>query len=162
MMQQSVFHSANMMIDNNRNGALQGTVDTIAQLVIATASDHRTVMTLTATNSKLTMQLEASQAYIKKLNEEIADLNVKMKPAWQGQIPTKMTINDNYLWSHGYQNHKDHTSASCKAPKDGHKTATKSNMMDGVKSGKEVCGGAAEVIDHKVDQFAFTLYTPSY
>jgi hypothetical protein len=48
------FHSANMMIENNRDGASQETADAISQLAITTASDRGTVEMLTATNSKLT------------------------------------------------------------------------------------------------------------
>jgi hypothetical protein len=133
MAHQLGFHSTNMMIDNNRDGSFQGNADTISQLVITTAPDRGTVATLTVTNSRLTTQLEASQAYIKKLKEEITNLKVKMKPARQGQITAKITNNDNYCWSHGCQIHKDHTHASCKAPKDGHKTkAMKSNMLGGL------------------------------
>jgi hypothetical protein len=91
MEHQSGFRSANMMIENNRDGAFQGTMGAIAQFAIATTSDRRTVvmLTLTMTNSKITTQLESSQAYTNKIKEEIAHLNVKMKPAWQGQIPAK-------------------------------------------------------------------------
>jgi hypothetical protein len=49
-------------------------------VVIATASDRGDVMTLTATNSKPTAQLKASQAYIKKLKEDIVYLKANMKP----------------------------------------------------------------------------------
>jgi hypothetical protein len=38
-------------------------------------------VTLTATNSKLAMQLEAYQVYIKKLKEDITDLKANIKPA---------------------------------------------------------------------------------
>jgi hypothetical protein len=38
--------------------------------------------TLTVINFKLAMQLEASQAYIKKLKEKITYLTAKTKPAW--------------------------------------------------------------------------------
>jgi hypothetical protein len=62
--QQSGFHSANMTIENY---PYQGTADAIAQLAVATASDRDTVDTLTATNVKLTLQLETYQAYVKKL-----------------------------------------------------------------------------------------------
>jgi hypothetical protein len=62
MVQQSGFHSMNMMIENNRDGALQGNADVISQLVIADASTHGTEASLTATNPKLTIQLKASQA----------------------------------------------------------------------------------------------------
>jgi hypothetical protein len=118
---------------------------------------------ITVANSKLTMHLEASQAYIKKLKEDITDFKVKMNPVRQGHIPAKIRSNNNYCKSHGYQVHKDYTSVTFKAKKDGHKTeAMKSNRMDGVKWGKELCRGAAEVIDYKLDQFALALdCTPS-
>jgi hypothetical protein len=48
--------------------------------VTETASDRGTVVTLTATNSKLVTLRKAYRAYIKKLKEEITDLKVKMKP----------------------------------------------------------------------------------
>jgi hypothetical protein len=38
---------------------------------VATASDRDTVATLTATNAKLTLQLETSQAHGNKLKEDI-------------------------------------------------------------------------------------------
>jgi hypothetical protein len=66
--QKSGFHSANMMIEHR---PYQGTVDTIAQLAVATALDRYTVDTLTDTNAKLTLQLETSQAYVMKLKEDI-------------------------------------------------------------------------------------------
>jgi hypothetical protein len=64
--QQSGFHSANMMIEDHH---YQGTADAIAQLAVATSSDRETVSIITATNAKVTLQLETSQAYIKKLKE---------------------------------------------------------------------------------------------
>jgi hypothetical protein len=133
--QQSGFDSANMMIKHH---PYQGTADAIAQLTVSTASDRDTVATLTATNAKLTFKLETSQAYIKKLKEGIVQLNLNIKPAWQGQRPAKTTDNDNYCWSHGYQVHNEHTSASCKNQEEGHKKkVTKNNPMGGVKWGKE-------------------------
>jgi hypothetical protein len=81
---------------------------------------------------------EDPQSYIKKLRQDIVVITAKIKPTWQGQRPAKVTNNDNYCWSHGYQIHKDHISALYKATKEGHKTeATKSNIMGGFKWGKE-------------------------
>jgi hypothetical protein len=92
---------------------------------------------LTATNAKLAMQLEAAQAQIAHLKDEVVELKIKIKPAWQGQRPHKTTNNDNYCWSHGYQVVKAHTSATCNMKKSGHKdTVTKNNPMGGVKWGK--------------------------
>jgi phage shock protein A len=83
--QQSGFHSANMMIEKGREQTMQDTVEAIAQLETATASDRRTVATLTTTNAKLVTQLEAAQAQIAQLKDKIAALKNKIKPAWQGQ-----------------------------------------------------------------------------
>jgi hypothetical protein len=60
--QQSGFHIANMMIKQGRDESMQETVDEIAQLETATASDRGTVATLTTTNAKLANQLEAAHA----------------------------------------------------------------------------------------------------
>jgi phage shock protein A len=77
---------------------MQDTVDAISQLATATASDRGTVATLTTTNAKLATQLEAAHAQIAQLKNEIATLNNKIKPAWQGQRPVKTTNNNSYFW----------------------------------------------------------------
>jgi hypothetical protein len=82
---QSGFHIANMIIEQGRAESIQDTVDAIVQLATATASDRGTVATLTTTNAKLATQLEAAHALIAQLNNEIATLKNKIKPAWQGQ-----------------------------------------------------------------------------
>jgi hypothetical protein len=136
--QQSGFHSANMMIEHRREEMMQDTVDTIAQLATATESDRGTVATLTTTNAKLATQLEAAQAQIAQLKNEVADLKNKIKPAWQGQRPQMTTNNDSYCWSHGYQVSKLHTIPTCNMKNSGHKdTANKNNPMGGVQWGKE-------------------------
>jgi cell division protein FtsB len=65
---------------------MQDTVDAITQFATATA--------LTTTNAKLAPQLEAAQAQIAQLKDEIAALKNKIKPAWQGQRPIKTGKND--------------------------------------------------------------------
>jgi hypothetical protein len=55
-----------------REETIQDTVDEIAQLTTATASDRRTVATLTTTNAKLATQLEAEQEQFLQLKDEIA------------------------------------------------------------------------------------------
>jgi hypothetical protein len=67
--QRSVFHIVNMMIEQGREDTMQDTLDTIAQLATAAASDRGTVATLTTTNAKLATQLEAVQTQIEQLNE---------------------------------------------------------------------------------------------
>jgi hypothetical protein len=80
--QQSRSHRANMMIEQGRDKSMQDTVDAIAQLATGTASDCGAVATLTTTNAKLATQLEAAQEQIAQLNDEIATLKIKIKPAW--------------------------------------------------------------------------------
>jgi hypothetical protein len=134
----SGFHSANMMIEQGRDESMQDTVDAIAQLATATASDRGTVVTLTTTNAKLATQLKAAHALIAQLKNEIAMLKNKIEPARQGQRPVKTTNNDSYCWSHGYQVAKSHTSTTCNMKKSGHQdAATKKNTMGGVQWGKE-------------------------
>jgi hypothetical protein len=117
---------------------MQDTVDTIAQLATATASDRGTVVTLATTNAKLANQLEAAHALIAQLKKEIAMLKNRIKPAWQGQRPVKTTNNDSYCWSHGYQVAKSHTSATCNMKKCRHQDAAKKiDTMGGVQWGKE-------------------------
>jgi hypothetical protein len=118
--QQSGFHSANMMIEQVHKDTMQDTVDAIAQLATATASDRGTVDTLTTTNAKLATQLEAAQAQIALLKNDITTLKNKIKPVWQGQRPIKTMNNGSYCWSHGYQVAKSHTSATCNMKKSGH------------------------------------------
>jgi hypothetical protein len=143
---------------------MQDTVDAIAQLATATASDCGTVATLTTTNAKLATQLEAAQAQIALLKNEIATLKNKIKPAWKGQRPVKTTNNDSYCWSHGYQVAKSHMRATCNMKESGHKdAANKSNIMGGVQWGKECCGGADKEIYDKLDHFALSSdCTPSF
>jgi predicted RNase H-like nuclease (RuvC/YqgF family) len=127
-----------MMIKKGCDETMQDTVDAIAQLATAKASDRGTVATLTTTNAKLATQLEAAHAQIAQLKNEIATLKNKIKPAWQGQRPVKKTKNDSYCWSHGYQVAKSHTSATCNMKRSRHQdAANKSNPMGGVQWGKE-------------------------
>jgi hypothetical protein len=161
---QSGFHSTSMTIEQGRDETMQDTVDTISQLATATASDRGTVATLTTTNAKLAKQLEAAQAQIAQLKDDITALNNKIKPAWQGQRPIKTTNNDRYYWYHGYKVAKSHTSATCNMKKSGHKdAANKNNPMGRVQWGKELCGRADKVIDDKLNHFTLSLdCTPSF
>jgi hypothetical protein len=131
-----------MMIEQGRGDNIQYTIDAIAQLATATASDRGTVAKLTATNAKFASPLKAAHTYIKMLNDEILALEAKIKPARQGQRPAKSMNNNNECWSHGHQVRKDHTSATCKAIKDGdQEMATKYNTMGGVAWGNNDAEG---------------------
>jgi hypothetical protein len=127
---QSGFHIANMMIEQRREETMQDTVDAIAQLATATASDR-----VTTTNAKLATQLEAAQAHIGQLKNEIAALKNKIKHVWQGQRPIKTTNNDSCCWSHDYQVSKSNTSATCHIKITGHKDAANKNNPMGESNG---------------------------
>jgi hypothetical protein len=88
--QQYGFQSANAMIEQGHGEAMQGTVYTVAQLSTATGLDCGTVATITSTNAKLAAQLEAAQAYIKKLKDEILDS--KKIPNWYGKDNFQQSI----------------------------------------------------------------------
>jgi hypothetical protein len=127
-----------MMIEQSRDGSMQETVEAIAQLATAAASDRGTVATLTTTNAKLATQLEAAHALIAQLKSEIATLKIKIKHIWQGQRPARTTNNDSYCWSHGLQVAKSHTSTTCNVRKAGHQeNATRIDTMGGVQWGRE-------------------------
>jgi phage shock protein A len=78
---------------------MQDTVNAIAQLATATDSNCGTVATLTTTNAKLATQLEAAQAQIAQLKDEVAALKTRSNLR---QRPIKMMNNDSYCWYHGY------------------------------------------------------------
>jgi hypothetical protein len=61
---------------------MQDTGDAIAQLATALESDRGTVAPLAVTNAKLATHMEAAQAYIKMLTDEILALKTNLKPAW--------------------------------------------------------------------------------
>ena len=120
-----------MMTSNNE------TAEAFAQLAIATAADHGAVAALSATNARLTTQLETGAAQIAVLIKEVNELKNKTKPEGRTARPVKLTDNDNYCWSHGHQVHAAHTSVTCRDKKRGHKDeATKDDTMGGVKWGK--------------------------
>jgi phage shock protein A len=87
--QQSGFHSANIMIEQGRDETVKDTVDAIAQLATATASDCGTVATLTMTNAKLATQLEAAHAQIAQLKDEIAALKTRSSLLVKGNDPSR-------------------------------------------------------------------------
>jgi phage shock protein A len=67
-----------MMIEQGRDESMQDTVDVIAQLATATASDRGTVATLTTTNARLATQLEFAHAQIAQLKNDITTLKNKI------------------------------------------------------------------------------------
>jgi ABC-type Fe3+-hydroxamate transport system substrate-binding protein len=126
-----------MMIEQGRDYSMQETAEAIAKLATTTTSYYGTVATLITTNAKLVNQLEAAHALITQLKSKIASLKGKIKPAWQGQQPSKTTNNNSYCWSYGCQVAKAHTSATYNVRKNGHQeAATKIDTTGGIQWGK--------------------------
>jgi hypothetical protein len=68
---------------------MHDTVDAIAQLATATASDRGTVATLTTTNAKLANHLEPAHALIAQLKDEIATLKTRLNLLGRVNNPSK-------------------------------------------------------------------------
>ena len=90
--------------------------EALANLATATSSDRKAMETLTNTVANLTQQLQSKDAEIKQLKDKLRNNNRTRAPAKD---------NGSYCWSHGYMVAKNHTSASCRSPKEGHKQENK-------------------------------------
>jgi hypothetical protein len=146
------FHSANAALTTDFH---QQTFKALANLATATESDRSAVSNLTGTNSALTTQLTSTNA---KLDTALADIaalclelsasrnnnnrrNIHGNGNWSHNRnrndnnpgPTvRKYFNKNYCWTLGYHIANDHTSQTCRAPKDDHKNcATRANTMNG-------------------------------
>ena len=126
--------------------------ESLNNLAAATASDRSAVSSLSSMNSELLAQLAETNAKLATAMNEIKGLKLKITsfepansatttedpPQRRGQRfrGTRHTVrvfhNKNYCWSHGYDLHPLHTSATCLHKKDGHKDeATFKNNMGG-------------------------------
>ena len=113
----------------------QDTVDALANLATATASDREAVANLTATNKALMDELAKVNAELitalKKINSMgliIADLKAKNPSNTSPSTPT--TGHTHYCWSCGFKS--PHPSYKCDVKKEGHQDkATKYNTLNG-------------------------------
>jgi anti-sigma-K factor RskA len=74
------------MIEQGREETMQDNLDAIAHLTTAKASDRGSVATLTTNNTELATQLEAAQAHIAQVKDEIA--NLKTRSTWLARSTT--------------------------------------------------------------------------
>jgi hypothetical protein len=146
------FHSANAALTADFQ---QQTFEALANLATATESDRSAVSNLTGTNSALTTQLASTNAKLDTALADIAALRLELSASrnnnnrrnihgdgnWShnrnrndnNRGPTvRKYFNENYCWTHGYHIANDHTSQTCRAPKDGHRNcATRAKTMNG-------------------------------
>jgi hypothetical protein len=161
------FHSANAALTADFQ---QQTFEALANLATATESDRSVISNLTDNNSALTTQLATTNA---KLNTALADIaalrlelsassnnnnrrNIHGDGNWShnrnrndnNRTPTvRKYFNKNYCWTHGYHIHNGHTSQTCRAPKDDHKScATRANTMNGTGATKASSCGIRRVV----------------
>jgi hypothetical protein len=115
------YHSANAAVEE-QNLWRQETVDALANLATATASDRSTL-------AGLTTALAAANAEIATLKQQLTERPAASQNASHQQQRFK---HGNYCWTHGFRCGRNHTSATCKWPGEGHrKDATKDNKQGG-------------------------------
>jgi hypothetical protein len=108
------------------------TNDSIRHLANAATSDRDSMKAILEANRILLEQVTNLSLEIKKINTNLPRNNQNEK-----SNPKKRYRNNNYCWTHGYDCHEKHTSATCKNPAEGHqKDATKTNIMSGSTANK--------------------------
>ncbi len=157
---QSAGYASNVIEINHTNE----TLDALANLAAAHASDRTTMSDISSLNSHLSSKLTATEARLETALADIAELKAnKPNNNYRNRSPrtsnnsqsTNTTAttyssvastirrynNNNYCWTHGYHIHDSHTSATCKWTKEGHKKdATRANIMGGATIGKDLVG----------------------
>ena len=114
------------------------TVEALANLATATASDRETVANITATNkalmdelAKVNSELIIALKKINSMGQTIAEL--KNKGNTSSTYPSTTAGHTHYCWSCGFKS--PHPSHKCDSKKEGHQEkATKYNNMDGSKA----------------------------
>jgi hypothetical protein len=110
------YHSYNAVMTQNEDQMDEATIDALANLATATASDRGVVTALTQANSRLAKQLEENSFELRELK---ALLNQERR---NKRVPRSFNPSaSNYCWTHGYKVGKTHTSRTCNTPRPGHK-----------------------------------------
>jgi hypothetical protein len=113
----------------------------MANLATATSAECETVATLTRAIETITYQLKVKDIWAKSQEADVRRLlsthgNAR-PPVAPGPTNTYVrksykTNNDNYCWSHGYQDGLNYTSDNCTNKAPGHNyNTTKANIMGG-------------------------------
>lgn len=115
------YHGANAAIEEHVRFR-EDTAEALANLASATASDRSTLASVTAA-------LETANAEIASLKRQ---LSTRPRHTPFNGADGNRFKHGNYCWSHGFRCGKDHTSATCQWPVEGHKReATKEHKMGG-------------------------------
>ena len=117
---------------------LDGYLDNLAA---AATTEHTTLAQLNATLTANVTSLTASVASLAAAYTLLAGKPAPTAPSVPKLASTAPRTNHldptGYCWTHGYRVTKGHTSATCKTPMEGHKTAaTRNNTMGGSTANK--------------------------
>ena len=118
---------------------LDGYLDNLAA---AATTERTTLMQLIENNATLTASVTSLTASVAALSAAYMLLAGKPAPAAAVPKPASTAPRNRldptgYCWTHGYCVMKGHTSATCKTPMEGHKTAaTRNNTMGGSTANK--------------------------
>jgi hypothetical protein len=109
------------------------TQESISHLASAASSDRSTIQAILDANKVLMEQLSTLTKELSNLRDTVhkngSPTNNNNNKDGTGK---KRYKNTNYCWTHGFDCHDSHNSATCKNPKEGHqKDATKNNTMNG-------------------------------
>jgi activator of HSP90 ATPase len=103
----SGYHAANAAVGKTEDQMEEATIDALANLATATATDRDVVAALTEANSRLAKQLEDR-------SNELKDIKALLKNE-RADRKGQRTFNpspENYCWTHGYKVANSHTSLS--------------------------------------------------
>ena len=123
--------------------------DALQALAEATQHDRDAVALLTTTNSKLASDVALLNIKIAELTAENAGLKATVKLLTSGTVTTtrdkpprtrtRRHPENTYCWTHGFDVAPTHTSATCKAKKEGHQVdATFNNNLGGSQRNKHL------------------------
>ena len=129
---------ANYIDPQEQDDFQRDTAAALANLASATEADRSTLKEMAAANSALTKQLASVTSSLNQALGELKQMRLTANNNPQGNQDTsryrkvRKYQNNNYCWSCGFDISDNHTSATCKWTKEGHKSdATKENTMGG-------------------------------
>jgi len=134
---QTPYHSANAASQYDTLPTEATTA--LANLAAATATDRAALAALTSTNEHLSKQLSSVTKSLTQALDKIQRLESLVKSNTSNSTPISNYDHQllrPYCWSHGFRVSRNHNSATCKAPKEGHqKKATAINRLGGTEIG---------------------------
>jgi hypothetical protein len=111
-------HANMARFSENEDNTQTETAQALADLATATVADRTAVANLTQANATLTSQLSEMRTLLQSMSEQ---LNNVQSPPPVYRPSTYDRNSEAYCWSHGRTRNPNHTSATCRNKKPGHK-----------------------------------------